>query len=231
MDILMDSLKVFGRIITILPLLLGITLFMGRRSIGELPVFDFLIIITLGAVVGADIADPDIAHIHTGVAIILLGIFQRIVSSFSIKHRKFGRLITFEPTVIIQNGEFLVSNLKKLRYSIDNILQMLREKDVFDISDVYLAIIEANGNISILKKSDKSSENISLSYPIIIDGVLYEDVLQKLNLSKSWLTNKLSNINVHKFDDIFFASVSTKNELHVSLKNKNNKDDIFPIYH
>ena len=62
MDVMMDSLKVIGRIVTILPLLLIIGLYMGRRSIGELPVFDFLVILVLGAVVGADIADPKIDH-------------------------------------------------------------------------------------------------------------------------------------------------------------------------
>lgn len=72
MDILSDSMKVLGRIVTILPLMLCMALFMGRRSIGELPVFDFLVILSLGAVVGADIADPEIEHIHTAVAIIAI---------------------------------------------------------------------------------------------------------------------------------------------------------------
>lgn len=67
METVKEILVVYGRIITILPLLLVVTLFMGKRSIGEMPVFDFLIIITLGAVVGADIADPKIEHLHTAV--------------------------------------------------------------------------------------------------------------------------------------------------------------------
>ncbi|MCG3056289.1 hypothetical protein KZ287_29415, partial [Escherichia coli] len=60
MDLLKDSLILLTRIVTILPLLLIMTLFMGRRSIGELPIFDFLILMSLGAVVGADIADPKV---------------------------------------------------------------------------------------------------------------------------------------------------------------------------
>ncbi|KZL92317.1 DUF421 domain-containing protein [Clostridium magnum] len=137
MHLIKELLIVIGRIVTILPLMLVITLYMGKRSIGELPVFDFLVIIILGAVVGADIADPEIEHIHTATAIILIGFFQRIVSKLKIKYRKFGHLITFEPTIVIQYGKFIVPNLTKIRYSIDNIFQMLREKEVFDISDVY----------------------------------------------------------------------------------------------
>ncbi|HDK7176195.1 TPA: DUF421 domain-containing protein [Clostridium botulinum] len=89
----------------------------------------------------------DIKHIYTTVAIILIGIFHIIVSKLKVKYRKFGHVITFEPTIVIQEGKFIVKNLRKIRYSIDNILQMLREKDIFDINDVHIGIVEANGNI------------------------------------------------------------------------------------
>jgi uncharacterized membrane protein YcaP (DUF421 family) len=139
---------------------------MGKRSIAELPVFDFLVIIILGTVVGADIADPEIPHIHTAVAIILIGILHRIVSKLKIKYRKFGHLITFDPTIVIQ------------------------------------------------------------------DGVVYNGVLKKLNLSEYWLKHQLTNLGVKSVSEIFYASVNTKNELHVSLRSfMEGKDDIFPIYH
>lgn len=241
MDIIKDLLLVTARILTILPLTLFITLYMGRRSIGELPVFDFLVIISLGAVVGADIADPNIAHIHTAVAIILIGIFQRVVARLVVKHRKIGHVITFEPVIVIQDGKFIIKNLKRLRYSVDNILQMLREKDVFDINDVHIGIIEANGKISILKKPNKTevtAEDInltksasSLSYPVVIDGVICKNVLIKLNLTESWLNKELVNLGVKNADEIFFATVNEKNEFHATLKSfvQNNKD-LPPIY-
>lgn len=140
---------IFGRIITILPLLLFITIFMGKRAIGELPIFDFIIVIILGAVVGADIADPEIKHFPTIIAIIAIAIFQRIVANWKISNRKIGRLITLEPTVVIHHGKLLNRNIKKIRYSIDNILQMLREKDIFDMSEVQTAVVEANGASSL----------------------------------------------------------------------------------
>ena len=149
LEFMKDMLLILGRIVTIIPLLLFTTLFMGKRAIGELPVFDFLIVIILGALVGADIAEPDIKHLPTAFAIIAIGIFQRIVTRWKISNHKIGRLLTFEPTVVLQNGKFVNKNLKKIRYSIDNILQMLREKDVFDINEVETAIIEANGALSV----------------------------------------------------------------------------------
>lgn len=242
MELIKELLLVTGRILTIIPLMLLVALFMGKRSIGELPVFDFLVIIILGAVVGADIADPDIPHIHTAAAIVLIGLFQIIVSKLIIRQRRLGHLITFEPTIVIQDGKLIVKNLKKLRYSLDNVLQMLREKDVFDITDVHLGIIEANGRISILKKESKATvtledmnlvkKSTNISYPIIIEGKIYVDVLKKLNLSETWLKDQLAAVNILDLKTIFFASVNEKNELHVSLKNDmEDTENLLPIKH
>ncbi|MDF2558278.1 MAG: hypothetical protein K0R71_2106 [Bacillales bacterium] len=242
MHLFEELLVVAGRIITILPLMLFVALYMGKRSIGELPVFDFLVIITLGAVVGADIAEPAIPHIHTAVAIVLIGLLQRIVSGAIIKYQKFGHLITFEPTIVIQDGKLIVKNLQKLRYSIDNVLQMLREKNIFDINNVRLGIVEPNGRVSILKKDSKASitvedmnlvkKSVSISYPVILDGKVYEDVLQKLELNDSWLEQQLIDHNVSTVEEVFFASVNEKKELHISLRGFiEDKEGLLPIYH
>lgn len=86
---------------------------MGKRAIGEIPVFYFLIVIILGAVVGADIADPNIEHFPTIMAIIFIGVFQRVIANWKIANRKVGKLLTLEPTVVIQDGKFIDKNLKK----------------------------------------------------------------------------------------------------------------------
>lgn len=91
MDIVMDSLKVIGRIVTILPLMLAIGLFMGKRSIGELPVIDFLTVLVLGSVVGADIADPNIHHIHTVVAIMVIALLQKAIVLLKLKKQTIGK--------------------------------------------------------------------------------------------------------------------------------------------
>ena len=242
MHLLKELLLVAGRILTILPLVLFVALYMGKRSIGEFPIFDFLVIITLGSVVGADIAEPSVPHVHTSVAIILIGIFQRIVSKSMIKYRKFGHLITFEPTIVIQDGKFIVKNLKRQKYSIDNVLHMMREKDVFDISNIHLGIIEANGKLSILKKKCKESVTIedlnltkkvsSISYPVIVDGKVYENVLQKLNLNNLWLHQQLLNANIQDTKEVFFASINDEIELNISLKKfMEDEAELPPIYH
>ncbi|WP_306900288.1 DUF421 domain-containing protein [Salibacterium salarium] len=235
---MMELLIVAGRVITILPLLLAMAVFMGKRAIGELPIFDFLIVLTLGSVVGADIADPSIQHLHTAVAIVLIAVLQRLVAIIKLKNRDVGKYITFEPTIIIQNGTLLRENLEKIRYSIDNVLEALREKDVFDVNDVETAIIEANGSLSVLKKPHKNTVTLedinimnktsSLAFPIIIEGKIQHSVLTKLNVNETWLKNQLKNQNIDE-TNIFFASINRDMQLHISLKNQH-EIEIPPLY-
>jgi len=237
MDYLMDFVKIAFRIITIFPLMLVIAHYMGKRSIGELPVFDFLVILALGAVVGADIADPKIEHIHTAVAIVLIGFLQRAVSTLAIRVRKFGKMISFEPTVVVHNGNLIKENLKSVRYSIDNVLQMLREKDIFSLEEVELAVIEANGRLSVYKKPVKANitvedlgligKDTGLAYPLVLEGNVVMDVLTFMNKDIVWLESQLQAKGM-RVSDVFFGSIDTKLEIKIS---KTVSSQIPPIQH
>ncbi|MCC2252248.1 MAG: DUF421 domain-containing protein [Bacillota bacterium] len=243
MEHALQILKVLGRVVTILPLALFATLYMGKRSIGELPVFDFLVILTLGAVVGADIADPQINHIYTAIAIIAIALLQKLIATWKIKNRKIGRLLTFEPTMVIYHGQFLVNKMKKIQYPIDTILQMLREQQIFNVKDVELAIVEANGYLSVKLYPEKEVarvEHISpepdvfnkgIDVPVVMDGEIYEKVLYSRNLNESWLYEELERKNISDVKEVFYAAVNDMNELHVSIKNTNNPQNPPPILH
>ncbi len=224
--LLNEFVLILGRILTIFPLLLATALIMGKRSIGELPIFDFLVIITLASVTGADIADPSISHLHTAFAILAIGFFQKFVAILVINKRSVGKWITFEPTVVVKDGQILIQNIKAIRYSIDNILQMLRHKDVFDIADVQLAIIESNGEISVQKKPEKSTPLIEdlgitkkssgISYPVIIEGVMREEVLKDLQLTKEALRKRLQDEGIIRIESIFLCTINDEGKLHLA---------------
>ncbi|MCA1030951.1 DUF421 domain-containing protein [Bacillus timonensis] len=225
---MIDLLKVIGRVYTILPLMLFAALFMGKRSIGELPVFDFLVVITLGSLVGADIAEPNVNHIHTSAAVLAIALLQKIVSYWKIKSRKVGKWLTFEPTVVIFEGQFLVDNMKKIQYSIDNVLQMLRENNMFSVKDVEIAIVEANGKLTVkpyLNKEVARVEHLNsepkdggIEFPVIIDGIINRNVLEQQHLNEAWLREELLKSGVANINDVFYAAVNKANKLHVSVK-------------
>ncbi|PAE08407.1 DUF421 domain-containing protein [Terribacillus saccharophilus] len=238
-ELIHDNLIVIARIITIIPLMLVVTLYMGKRAIGEMPVFDFLIVVILGALVGADIADPEIEHLPTAVAIVAIGLFQKAIVKWKISNRKIGKVLTLGPTIVIQDGTLLYENMRKVQYSIDNILFMLRQKDVFDVRDVETAIVEPNGTLSVLKKTNKlpatredlnlQQQTSAIAFPVISDGYIHHDTLTHFNLDEEWLRKQLADQNIIGMNQIFFASISHPQSLHISLKER--KPNIPPIKH
>ncbi|XKG86932.1 DUF421 domain-containing protein [Sutcliffiella horikoshii] len=240
MELLMDLLKVIFRIITILPLMLIVTLYMGKRSIGELPVFDFLVILTLGSVVGADIADPNVHHLPTVGAIIAIALLQKFIAWWKIKNHKVGRLLSFEPTLVIYEGQFHIKNMRRVSYSIDNILQMLREKNVFQIKDVHFALIEANGELSVKLKPEKEPVKMedvqvalpkpSIEYTVIMDGRVQQKALDFLGLDEAWLRKELLKKDIANIQDVFYGALSEDRNLHVTLKIPGYTKSI-PIFH
>lgn len=229
MELVKDFGIVFIRIITIFPLMLWVTLFiMGRRSIGEMPVFDFLVVLSLGSVVGADIAEPKIEHIPTAFAILVIGLVQKLFSYWVIRYRRFGKLVTFEPIIIIYEGKLVHKNLKKSKYSVDNIFQLLRENQIFDPSTVKLAIIEGSGNLSILEEAKASTT--SISYPVIREGVIEEHILSTFGLDEVWLYAQLEQQQLD-LKNIFVATIDDKHQLHCTRYIEPEHQQLPPIVH
>jgi uncharacterized membrane protein YcaP (DUF421 family) len=216
------------RIVSAMALLLFLTLRTGRRKIGELPVYDFLSIIVLGSVIGADIADTNLPHLPTLYSVVLIVGLQYLVSCLMINNKRIAKKITFGPTIVIQNGQFLKSNMERLKYSTENIRMALREKDVFDLNEVEYAIVEGSGNISILKKarylpltpSDMNANPTekSLFVPLIIDGIVHEDNLRGLNHDMAWLTAQLKNSGIVSTSEVFYAECDESGNMYVSKR-------------
>ncbi len=223
----MDTYLIIAfRIVTIMALLLAATLFvMGKRPIGELPVFDFLVLVVMGAIAGADISQPDIPHLHIAFAVVLLAALQRLVSFFVVKSRRFRKVVTFEPTVVVCGGRLVFANIRRIHYSADEVLMMLREKNVFDISLVEYGIIEANGKISVLKKPEHESAtagDLKLPHPpsgnavtVVLEGHIQRRNLQAVAMREPELLAQLKQQGAD-LCDVFFASVDGSGGLHIS---------------
>ena len=240
MEITMDALKVIFRVLTILPLMLAIGIYMGKRSMGELPVFDFLVVLVFGSVVGADIADPKIEHIHTVVAMIAIALLQKVIIKIKLKNQKVGKLLSIEPTVVIYKGNFLRKNMQQIQYSLDNILQMLREKDVFHTKDVELAIVEANGRLSVKLYSGKESvirEDLNMynkssgfEVPVILDGRVQKEILTHIGRTENWLKAELEKAGELKVEAVFYCGVDPEGSLVISRKEQM-VADVPPLRH
>ncbi len=236
----MTYLIIAFRIVSAMALILFLTLKTGRRKIGELPVYDFLSIIVIGSVIGADISEPDIPHLPTLFAVVVIVALQYLVSRLLINNKRIARKITFGPTVVIQNGQFIKSNMERLKYSVENVRMALREQGVFDLNEVEFAIVEGSGGVSVLKKSQSqpltpADMNIStaargVSIPLITDGKVYDSNLEQLKLNRQWLAAELEKMGIHGFSEVFYADINAEGKLYVSrIVQTQNLNDPFTL--
>jgi len=211
-----DYIQVALRIITVIPVLVVVALLvMGRRPIAELPVFDFLVLVLMGAIVGADLADPSVPHGPTVLAVVLLGLLQRVIASLSIRWRTLSRLVTFEPQVIIEDGRMLPRQMAKVHYGIDDVLMLLREQGVFDPAEVHTAVLEQNGRLSILRKADAAPATPKVlgvpvrpavtSTSLVEEGNIREENLQRAGITRQELLAELEKRGL-RLEAVFYAS-------------------------
>jgi len=215
--------------------LLLVWLAIARKPIGGLNPFDFAISISIGSVMGAVIVDPNIALSSVVVAIIFLSLIQMLFSWLSLKWRLLNVAINSQPVVVVDNGQIIKANLRKVRIPVETLLQMLREKGVFDISQVELALWEPHCQLSVLRKPEAmplTAAQLNLEvppnrimFPVIIEGELQAAVLQKMGFTPEQI-REFREKHADKLADIFVAFMDRDRNMHI-IKEDAQESDIF----
>lgn len=141
---------------------------MGKRQIGELQPSELVITILLSEIAAIPMQDTDIPLLNFVVAVLLLVAFEIISSVISMKSRGARRLLEGNAVTVIRDGKIDQKEIKRLRYTVDDLLTALRQKDVFDISTVGYAVLETNGKLSVMLKPDENAltaKTLQLSLP------------------------------------------------------------------
>lgn len=126
---------------------------MGKRQVGELKPHELVITILLSAIAVIPLEDNSMPLGNCLVPILLFVSMEILTSVISMKSLRFRNLLQGRPIFIIRNGKLDQSKLSEMRFTIDDVVDALRQKNIFDLSEVEDAIIETNGSISVLQKA------------------------------------------------------------------------------
>ncbi len=143
------------RTIILYVLVIFVVRLMGKRQIGQLQPTELVVTILLSEVASMPLEDKDVPLLNSVLAVLLLASLEVISSFVALKSGKYRRIVEGNAVFIIKDGKLDVKAIKKLRYSLDDLIEALRQKDVFDIRDVQYAVVETNGALSVLLKADK----------------------------------------------------------------------------
>jgi uncharacterized membrane protein YcaP (DUF421 family) len=201
---------------------------LNKEQLSHLTFIDWIVGITIGSIAANMATDFQGRSWSYMTALVAFSAAAYLVGFITEKSRPVRKLIEGEPTVVIHNGRILEHNMAKLRYNLDNLLSQLRDKNVFNIEDVEFALLEGNGGLSVLLKSQKrpvtpADLNVPTSYEgvsseIIVDGqVIYQNLRQN-ELDEQWLIAELKKRGYNSPRDIMFASLSSDGHLYIDDK-------------
>jgi uncharacterized membrane protein YcaP (DUF421 family) len=221
-------LEVAIRSVSILIGLFIITRILGKKQLSKLSFFEYIVGITVGDIAGTMSMDLGI-NLQEGITSILIwSLFPVILSYISLRSKKFRDFIEGNSTVFIKNGKILEDNLKREKYTIDELLEQLRKKDVFRLADVEFATLEPNGDLSVLLKREKQPLAVGDVFPnppsekepqtVIMDGRILDEPLATMGLNRSWLKTELDKQGV-AIENVFLAQVDSYGQLTVDLYN------------
>ena len=175
---------------------------MGKREVGELGVFDFIISMLISQLIAICIENYKDPIWFVIVPTLILVLFQIIFSFLSLKSNKFRDILDGKESVIISDGKLNFSEMKKQKYNLNDLLLQLRDKGIRTIEEVDYAILETNGKLSVFQKQDDNNNIFPL--PLVLDGVIEENNLKFINKTRKWLNNELNKKKIN-LDNIFYA--------------------------
>lgn len=225
-----EAISIIPRSLGSLLTLFFVTKLMGKKQVSELSLFDYVIGISIGNFTAEVTMGLDKQYIDGLIAIIAFGIVSWGVSKITMKSIILRRLIIGTPTVVIQKGKILEKSLKKLNIDINDLLEQCRSNGNFDISQIEYGIMEVNGKVSILLKSQYNpvtpkdlnlkTEQQELIANVVIDGKIMHNNLLNMKKDDKWLYKELK-VKGYELDDVLLATLDSNEKLNIYEKNMN----------
>jgi len=206
-----------------------VTKLIGKKQVSQLSLFDYVIGISIGNFAAEMTINLESEELYGIIAVLLFGGIAYLVSVGTMKSIKLRRFFMGSPTILIEHGKILQNNFYKVKYDINDMLEQCRVNGYFDISEIDYAIVEANGELSILAKSEylpvnrndmklKVSKN-GLCANVIIDGKVMYNNLKKIKKDEKWL-NKELKLKGKDISDIILATVDINDKVVFYERNK-----------
>lgn len=217
-----EWLEVIARSLLMLIVLFLLTKVLGKKQLSKLSYFEYIVGIIIGDIAGTLTMSTEASLFNGITSLVIWAGVSVLISVISLKSKAFRDVVEGKARIFIKDGKILEENLKKERISADELLEMLRKKDVFSPYEVEFALLEADGELSVLLKRDYRAVRPSelwLHLPeekepkaVIMDGVVMIEVLNSIGRTKEWLQNKLGEKQV-SIEEVYLGQLHSDGRL------------------
>ncbi len=223
-------LVVFVRALVLYIIVVIVMRLLGKRQIGQLQPFELAIAIMISDLASVPMQNTGIPLINGIIPILTLIIAQLLMSFLSVKSIRARAIICGKPTILIEKGKIIESSLRRELYTLNDLLEQLRINNFPDISSVEYAILETNGQLSVIPKSQKrpltpEDMNIRTKYEglpidVILDGRVLSQNLEIAGKNMQWLLDELSRNQYDGPGEILYACIEPDGSLYIQPHEK-----------
>ena len=225
----MDILTIFLRTVLIYFVVFLMLRLMGKREIGKLSLFDLVISIMIAEIAVFVIEDTEKPLRDGIVPMATLVLIQILIAFITLKSRTLRILFDGKPSVIIKEGMIDREEMKKHRYNLDDLMLQLRQNKIMNVADVEFAVLEPSGKLSVVEKVLKETgadDHVlkgtiryeGLPLPLIMDGKVQDDNLDKIGKTRFWLKNQLQFKGARDFKEVFYCSIDHRGRMFLDRK-------------
>ncbi len=190
---------------------------MGKRQIGEMQPSELVVAIMISDLASIPMQEVDIPLLSGIVPVLTLLLCEVTMSYFCMKNPSLRKLFAGEPSIVVYEGKLRIEEMRRLRFSLADLLEQLRINGCDGIGQVEVAVLETNGQLSVVKKPDyctvtlgdmKMKKKNILPYLIITDGLVNKSELTRSGRDEKWLERELKKRNIDAVADVFFMELS-----------------------
>ncbi len=207
--------------------LLIFTRLIGKQQISQLTFFDYVLGITIGSIAASLSVDLGSRAWPHWVGLLTWTLTVVALQFITLKSKSAANYLLGEPTVVIMDGQIMEEAMGRIRYTVSDILEQLRDKSVFDLKQVAFGVVETNGKLSILLKPEflpltpkdmnLPTQANGLGTELIYDGIVIIENLEKSKVDLYWLKNELDKNGVKQVSDVFLAYLDGAGDLYLDL--------------
>ena len=201
---------------------------MGKREIGQLQPFELAISIMIADLASVPMTELGIPITNGIIPILGLLIMHMLISIINMKSLKMRTIMSGQPSLLIYRGKIDEKVLRKERLTLNELEEKLRSNNVFNLGDVEYAILETNGEVTVIQKPEKrnviaedlniSPEYEGISYDLVIDGKIMEKNLKLIGKDEKWLRSQIKGQGADSIEDVLLATCDSSNQVTVFLK-------------
>ena len=201
---------------------------MGKRQLGEMEISEFIVAALIADLAATPLQDIGIPLLNGLVPIIIMFCFEIIIAGLNMRSVKLRKLTYGRPEIIIRNGRIIREAMQKNRFTLDELMQELRAQGLTDTAQVEYAVLETNGQLSIILKSGNQpatasqmgvdADDVSYAHIIINEGRILDNNLKLLGRDRRWLSNELKRQNLRSADEVYILTLSENGSVFCQAK-------------